>query len=78
MKKLIVLGLTVAVVTFGGAAFAADDDGGTLQERELQKLFEWSAQAVQATETGMRVAGPAAKPAYEVPPVLEYQGSGIR
>lgn len=40
MKKLITLGLLVATVAFGGAAFAGD--GGTLQDRELQKLFEGS------------------------------------
>ena len=39
MKKLIALGVLVATVAFAGTAFA---DGGTLQDRELQALFEES------------------------------------
>jgi hypothetical protein len=42
MKKLVALGLLGALVAFAGTALA---DGGTLQDRELQKLFEFSAQA---------------------------------
>jgi hypothetical protein len=61
MKKLIAFGLLAATVAFSGAAFAGD--GGTLQDWELQKLFEWSAQV--------------AKPASPVAAALEYQGSGI-
>lgn len=61
MKKLITLGLLLATVAFGGTAFAGD--GGALQDRELQKLYEWSAQV--------------AKPAGPVPPYQEYP-FGIR
>ncbi len=73
MKKLITLGLLMATVAFGGTAFAGD--GGTLQDRELQKLFEWSAQAASTARTQM--AGPGAQGTNSVPPVLEYPGSGI-
>lgn len=41
MKKLVAFGLLVATVAFAAPALA---DGGTLQDRELQKLFEWSGQ----------------------------------
>lgn len=72
MKKLIALGVLVATVALAGTAFA---DGGTLQDRELQKLFEWSAQvASQMAYT----AGPGAKSTSQVPPVLEYRGSDIK
>jgi hypothetical protein len=60
MKKLVAFGLLVATVAFAGTAFA---DGGTLQDRELQKLFEFSAQAPQA-------AGPVA-PAAEIYGLLD-------
>jgi hypothetical protein len=55
MKKLVALAVLVATVAFAGTAFA---DGGTLEDRELQKLFEFSAQAPQS-------AGPVA-PAAEI------------
>lgn len=45
MKKLVAFGMLVATVAFAGTASA---DGGSLQDRELQKLFEFSAQAPQS------------------------------
>lgn len=103
MKKLVALGLLVAMAAFAGTAFA---DGGTLQDRELQKLFEFSAQApqsagpvapaaeiyglfdqrvqglmewsAQAADQRTLTAGPGVGPSRGIPPVLEYQGSGIK
>lgn len=75
MKKLITLGMVLATVAFAGMAFA---DGGQLQDRELQKLFEWSAQAVQQANPGAQAAGPGAQPTKPVPPVLEHRGSTIK
>ncbi|MGH7362015.1 MAG: hypothetical protein ACREJI_10440 [Candidatus Methylomirabilales bacterium] len=77
MKKLIALGTLVATVAFGGTAFAGEG-GGTLMDRELQKLFEWSAQAVQAANPGVQAVGPGAPPTSPVPPVLEHRGSTIK
>ncbi|HEV8661867.1 MAG TPA: hypothetical protein VGT06_01805 [Candidatus Methylomirabilis sp.] len=62
MKKLVAFGLLVATVAFAGTAVA---DGGTLQDRELQKLFEFSAQAPQS-------ARPVA-PAAEIHGLLEQE-----
>lgn len=75
MKKLVVLGLLVATVAFAGTALG---DSGTLQDRELQKLFEWSAQAAEAAKQQAQTAGPAAQPSREIPPVLEHRGSEIK
>jgi hypothetical protein len=75
MKKLITLGLLVATAAFAGTAFA---DGNTLQDIELQKLFEWSAQAADQAAKATQTAGPGAQATSQVPPVLEYRGSGIR
>ena len=72
MKKLVTLGLLVATVAFAGAAFA---DGGTLQDRELQGLFEWSAQVASPMAY---TAGPGAKSTSQVPPALEYRGSTVK
>ncbi len=72
MKKLIALGVLVATVAFAGTAFA---DGGTLEDRELQALFEWSAQVASPMAYA---AGPGAKSTSQVPPVLEYRGSDIK
>ncbi len=52
MKKLITLGLLLATVAFAGTAFAGD--GGTVQERELQALFQWSAQAARRSIAHLR------------------------
>jgi len=76
MRKLITLGMLVATVVFGGAAFAGD--GGTLQDRELQKLFQWSAQAVESARSMTQTASPAASATNPVPPVLEFRGSEIK
>ena len=62
MKKLIALGLLGALVAFAGTALA---DGGTLQDRELQKLFEFSAQAAPS-------AGPVV-PAAEIYGLLDQE-----
>jgi hypothetical protein len=75
MKRLIVLALLAVTVAFAGTALA---DGGTLQDRELQKLFEWSAQAVEAAKQKAQIAGPAAQPTREIPPVMEHRGSQIK
>ncbi|MCI0370889.1 MAG: hypothetical protein L0214_05805 [candidate division NC10 bacterium] len=75
MKKLIALGMLVATVAFSGTAFAGD---GILQDRELQKLFEWSAQAAQAAKPMPQTAGPGAQPTRPVPPAQEYRGSDIK
>lgn len=72
MKKLVTLGLLVATVAFAGTAFA---DGGTLQDRELQGLFEWSARVASPMA---HTAGPGARLTSQVPPVLEYRGSAIK
>lgn len=72
MKRLIVLALLAATVAFAGTALA---DGGTLQDRELQKLFKWSAQVTQqATQT----VGPGAQPTKPIPRVMEHRGSEIK
>lgn len=72
MKKLVTLGLLVATVAFAGTAFA---EGGTLQDRELQNLFQWSAQAANSMA---HTAGPGAQPTKPVPAYQEYRGSGIK
>lgn len=69
MKKLITLGMLVATVVFAGTAFA---DDGALQDRELQKLFDWSAQAAQAANQATQTAGPGAHPAARVPAYEQY------
>jgi hypothetical protein len=74
MKKLITLGLVVATLAFAGTAFA---DGNRLQDQELQKLFEWSAQAVQQVREA-QMAGPGAQPTKPIPPVQEHRGSTIK
>ncbi|MGH7361326.1 MAG: hypothetical protein ACREJI_06905 [Candidatus Methylomirabilales bacterium] len=66
MKKRIALGILVATVALGGTAFA---EGGAL-DREVQKLFEWSIQAVEAAKKMALTAGPGAQPAAQVPPVM--------
>ncbi len=73
MKKLVALGLLVATVAFSGTAFAGD--GGTVQDRELQALFEWSAQVASPMAY---TAGPGAKSTSQVPAFQEYRGSGIK
>jgi hypothetical protein len=72
MKKLVAFGLLVATVAFAGTAFA---DDGTLQDRELQKLFEWSAQVASPM---VYTAGPGTRSISQVPPVLEYRGSDVK
>ncbi|HEV8662926.1 MAG TPA: hypothetical protein VGT06_07305 [Candidatus Methylomirabilis sp.] len=75
MKKLITLGLLVATVAFTGTVFA---DGGTLQDRELQKLFESSGQVADRAAKATQTAGPGAQATHEIPPVLEHRGSTIK
>ena len=68
MKTLVASGLLVALVAFAGIALA---DGGSLQDWEVQKLFESSAQAVESTRPAM--AGPAVK-VTSIPAYIEYRG----
>lgn len=83
MKTLIEIGLLVATLAFARTAFAGD--GGMQQDRELQKLFEWSAEAfkpanpgAQLPNPGARAVGPGGQPTKPVPPVLEHRGSAIK
>lgn len=84
MKKLVTLGLLVATVAFVGTAYG---DDGTLQARKLQELFEWSAQAPEATkpapsyqvypgyrapEQAAQSAGAGLQQAKPVPPYQQY------
>ncbi|MCI0371728.1 MAG: hypothetical protein L0214_10175 [candidate division NC10 bacterium] len=83
MKKLVSTGLLLATLALAGTTFAGE--GGMLQERELQKLFEWSAEAFKRVNPGEhtanpggQAAGPGAQPTKPVPPVLEHRGSTIK
>lgn len=76
MTKVITVGLLVMPLAFGAPVFAGE--GGTLQDRELQKLFEWSAQVADRAAKAKQVAGPGAQASNPIPPVLEHRGSTIK
>jgi hypothetical protein len=73
MKQLVAVGLLVATVALAGVAFAGEG-GGRLMQLELEKLFEWSAQAAEAGKQQAQTAGPGTEVANPVPPYQEYPG----
>lgn len=76
MKNLVTVGLLVAMVAFAGTAYAGRDDS-VLQDIDVQKLMEWSAQVADQAAKAKQTAGPGARPTNPVPPYQQYP-SGIR